>query len=205
MRRPRHLSPEERALWDHVTRNDARLQPERKAEAPSEAAMPPVVPPVVPAVGPATPLPRPVPRFVIGEKADHRRSDDLVPGLAEGMARMPLRMDARAFGRMAKGKLVPEGRIDLHGLTLAEAHPALREFILASHAAGRRLVLVITGKGKMRDELAPMPAREGVLRHQVPQWLMMAPLRPLILQIAPAHVRHGGAGAYYVYLRRQRT
>ena len=201
MRRPRHLSPEERALWDHVTRNDARQQPERKAEVPSEAPTPPVVPPE----GRLPALPPPLPRFAIGEKADHRRSDDLLPGLTEGMARMPLRMDARAFGRMAKGKLVPEGRIDLHGLTLAEAHPALKEFILASHAAGRRLVLVITGKGKMRDELAPMPVREGVLRHQVPQWLMMAPLRPLILQIAPAHVRHGGAGAYYVYLRRQRT
>jgi DNA-nicking Smr family endonuclease len=200
MRRPRHLSPEERALWDHVTRNDVRIQPERRAEAG------PAVLPALPAPAVVPPLqPLPLARFTIGEKADHRRSDDLLPGLAEDMARMPLRMDARAFGRMAKGKLVPEGRIDLHGLTLAEAHPALRDFILASHAAGRRLVLVITGKGKMRDELAPMPVREGVLRHQVPQWLMMAPLRPLILQIAPAHVRHGGAGAYYVYLRRQRT
>ena len=200
MRRPRHLSPEERALWDHVTRNDVRIQPERGAKA--EPAVLPALP--APAVVPPQ-QPLPLPRFTIGEKADHRRSDDLLPGLAEDMARMPLRMDARAFGRMAKGKLVPDGRIDLHGLTLAEAHPALLEFILASHAAGRRLVLVITGKGKMRDELAPMPVREGVLRHQVPQWLMMAPLRPLILQIAPAHVRHGGAGAYYVYLRRQRT
>ena len=200
MRRPRHLSPEERALWDHVTRNDDPLHPARKgvAEAPGVPAA--VLPP---AVSPAGPVP--LPRFTVGERADHRRSDDLLPGLAEDMARMPVRMDSRAFGRMAKGKLQPEGRIDLHGMTLAGAHPALRDFILTSHAAGRRLVLVITGKGRLRDDLAPMPAREGVLRHQVPQWLMMAPLRPLILQIAPAHRRHGGAGAYYVYLRRQRT
>jgi DNA-nicking Smr family endonuclease len=201
MRRPRHLSPEERALWDHVTRNDLPLKPVRKAAAPADAPLP-----AAPSsTGGVPALPAPLPRFVIGERADHRRSDDLLPGLAEDMARMPLRMDARAFGRMAKGKLTPEARIDLHGLTLAEAHPALREFILASHAAGRRLVLVITGKGKLRDELAPMPAREGVLRHQVPQWLAMAPLGPMVLQIAPAHLRHGGTGAYYVYLRRQRT
>ncbi|HSG57221.1 MAG TPA: Smr/MutS family protein, partial [Paracoccaceae bacterium] len=77
-------------------------------------------------------------------------------------------------------------------------------FILSSHARGMRLVLVITGKGKVKDYEAPMPARHGVLRHQVPQWLNLAPLRPLVLQIAPAHIRHGGQGAYYVYLRRGR-
>jgi DNA-nicking Smr family endonuclease len=199
MRRPRHLSPEERALWDHVTRNDSRLHVERRAEA--EDVLPaPLARPVELSVPPA-----PLPRFSVGEKADHRRSDDLLPGLAEDMARMPVKMDAKAFGRMAKGKLVPEGRIDLHGMTLAEAHPALRDFILMSHAAGRRLVLVITGKGKVRDDVAPMPVRQGVLRHQVPQWLMMAPLRGLVLQVSPAHQKHGGAGAYYVYLRRQRT
>jgi DNA-nicking Smr family endonuclease len=201
MRRPRHLSPEERALWDHVTRNDDPLLPSRRPDAPEPPGPGPLLPLAPPAAAPSAPLPR----FMIGQSADHRRSDDLLPGLAEDMARMPVRMDQKAFGRMAKGKLVPEGRIDLHGMTLAQAHPALREFILSSHAAGRRLVLVITGKGRLRDDLAPMPAREGVLRHQVPQWLMMAPLRPLILQIAPAHQRHGGAGAYYVYLRRHRT
>jgi DNA-nicking Smr family endonuclease len=113
-------------------------------------------------------------------------------------------MDAKSFGKMKKGKLHPEARIDLHGMTLDEAHPALLGFILQSQAMGRRLVLVITGKGKLRDELAPMPVRQGVLRHQVPHWLNMTPLRPLILQITPAHISHGGSGAYYVYLKRGR-
>jgi DNA-nicking Smr family endonuclease len=27
-------------------------------------------------------------------------------------------------------------------------------------------------------------------------------LGPAVLQIAPAHLKHGGEGAYYVYLRR---
>jgi DNA-nicking Smr family endonuclease len=43
-----------------------------------------------------------------------------------------------------------------------------------------------------------------VLRHQVPHWLNSMPLKPHVLQIAEAHVKHGGAGAYYVYLRRGR-
>jgi DNA-nicking Smr family endonuclease len=198
MRRPRHLSAEERALWDQVTRRDKRLTAPRPAP---DLIPPPQVPAVAPLVVPSVAPLRP---FALGEKVDHRRSNDLLPGLAEDMGRAPVRMDAKAFGKMKKGKLHPEGRIDLHGMTLDEAHPALTGFILSSHAMGRRLVLVITGKGKIKDDLAPMPVRHGILRHQVPAWLNMAPLRNLVLQITPAHISHGGSGAYYVYLRRLR-
>ncbi len=57
-------------------------------------------------------------------------------------------MDRKSFGKLKRGKLPPEARIDLHGMTLDQAHPALTRFILDSHAKQRRLVLVITGKGK---------------------------------------------------------
>jgi DNA-nicking Smr family endonuclease len=76
--------------------------------------------------------------------------------------------------------------------------------MLRAHGQGRRLVLVVTGKGKHRDDGGPIPVRQGVLRHNVPHWLRMAPLGPLVLQITEAHLRHGGGGAYYVYLKRQR-
>jgi DNA-nicking Smr family endonuclease len=193
MRRPRHLSPEERALWEHVTRQAEPLH--RRRDPVPEPAAPLPAPP---------PPPAPVPRFRVGERVDHRRDHDLLPSLAEDMGRAPVRMDAKTHGRMKKGRLIPESRIDLHGMTVAEAHPALLAFILTAHAQGKRLVLVITGKGRVRDDLAPMPVRQGVLRHQVPQWLGLPPLSALILQIAPAHVTHGGGGAYYVYLRRPR-
>ena len=65
-------------------------------------------------------------------------------------------------------------------------------------------MLVVTGKGKDRDTGGPIPVRHGVLRHNVPQWLRMPPLASLVLQITEAHLKHGGGGAYYVYLRRQR-
>jgi DNA-nicking Smr family endonuclease len=114
-------------------------------------------------------------------------------------------MDAKAFGKMTRGKLLPEARMDLHGMTLAEAHPELIRFILGAHSAGLRLVLVITSKGKPKPDHGPIPQRAGVLRHQVPQWLRLPPLGPaVVLQVAEAHQRHGGAGAYYVYLRRSR-
>jgi len=105
---------------------------------------------------------------------------------------------------MRKGKLLPEARLDLHGMTLAEAHPELIRFVLNAHSAGMRLVLVITGKGKDRDRGGPIPTRFGALRHQVPHWLALPPLGPVVLQTAEAHLRHGGSGAFYVYLKRIR-
>jgi DNA-nicking Smr family endonuclease len=89
-------------------------------------------------------------------------------------------------------------------MTLDQAHPALTRFIIESHTRGFRLVLVITGKGSREDPYDPMPQRRGVLKTQTPMWLRMAPLAPLILQVSEAHRRHGGAGAYYVYLKRIR-
>lgn len=192
----RRLSPEDHALWDRVKASAQPLHPVQAIPAPpAREPTPPTSSPPAPAA------PAPVPRFRIGQAADHRRSDDLLPGLAESLGRSPLRMDAGTFGRLRRGKLRPEARIDLHGMTLAEAHPALISFILASRAAGRRLVLVITGKGRESDDLAPMPVRAGRLRHEVPRWLALPPLAPHVLQVSFAHRRHGGEGALYVYLR----
>ena len=92
-------------------------------------------------------------------------------------------MDRNAFDKMIKGKLQPEARIDLHGMTLAEAHPELIRFVLNAHDQGKRLVLVITGKGKRGEDFGPIPQRMGALRHQVPQWLALPPLGSAILQV----------------------
>ena len=100
--------------------------------------------------------------------------------------------------RLKRGRHPIEARLDLHGMTQAEAHHALAAFIHASSEAGLRCVLVITGRG-----LGPMGP--GVLRSVVPRWLEEAGLRQKILAMAPAQPRDGGAGAFYLLLRRQRT
>ena len=147
-----------------------------------------------------------MPHFRLGAAATPANAaHDLVMPIGNHLRTLPLRMDRKRFGQLKKGRLSPEARIDLHGMTLAQAHPALLRFILASVASEHRLVLVITGKGKNRDEMGPIPERHGVLRHQVPHWLNSMPLKPHVLQIAEAHVKHGGAGAYYVYLKRARA
>ncbi len=193
-RRPRGLSPEDSALWDQVAHSARPLHPKRKAVKvqPEPKKMP---------------EPRAMyepPAFRLGEKAVPRTAGHVLkPGLSESLAGQPVRMDRKAFGRMLRGKLKPEGKIDLHGMTLAEAHPRLTAFVLRSHAEGKRLVLVVTGKGRDRDDGGPIPSPRGALKHQVPVWLAMAPVSPFVLQVTEAHRSHGGAGAYYVYLRRQ--
>lgn len=129
---------------------------------------------------------------------------DLAMSVSEQVAGRKISMDRKAYARLMRGKLRPEGKIDLHGMTLERAHPVLTRFILSAQGQGKRLVLVVTGKGKQRDDGGPIPVRIGVLRHQVPQWLNNPPLSLAILQVTQAHVRHGGGGAYYVYLKKAR-
>lgn len=193
----RKLAPEEIELWQRVADKTDRLSKQEtfdpEAFAPQSDA--PRIEPKAPVVLDGKHPPKPAPR---------KATFDLTPSLPDRLKAAPVQMDCKTFGKMTRGKLKPEGRLDLHGMTLDRAHGALTRFILSSHGSGRRLVLVITGKGKNRDEGGPIPVRFGVLRHQVPQWLTAVPLSSVVMQVTPAHISHGGGGAYYVYLRRKR-
>ena len=196
-RRRRDLRPEERELWARIERTAQPMHPKRKP-----AATPTPVPKAPEVETPRPPLD--LNGFSIGGKAPGKPSlRSRAPTLSEELAGRPVNMDAKAHRKMTRGKMEVEGRIDLHGLTLSEAHPRLMSFVFSSHAAGKRLVLVITGKGRDRDGGGPIPERRGLLRHQVPQWLSGGALGPIVMQVTQAHQRHGGSGAFYVYLRRK--
>lgn len=192
----RKLTSDEIELWRKVTKQAERLHPE----------MPQTVHP--------TTLPKPTPKklpkprieaFELGQTRQGKPSgNSLKPSITETLRAAPVQMDTKAFGRMKRGKLKPEGKLDLHGMRIETAHPALVRFVLRAQAQGKRLVLVITGKGKDRDEPGPIPTPRGVLRNQVPHWLSIPPLAQAVMQVTPAHISHGGDGAYYVYLRRTR-
>ncbi|WP_425044899.1 Smr/MutS family protein [Primorskyibacter sp. S87] len=192
----RRLTPDEVELWHKVVEQAERLHPERRT-AGSQSPLPK-----------PKPTKHPVPRldkFSVGESVQSKPvKHHLKPTLSESLNSSPVQMDRKSFQRMKRGKLSPEGKLDLHGMRLNSAHPTLIRFILSAQASGKRLVLVITGKGKSKPDDGPIPAPRGVLRHQVPQWLAMPPLAQAVLQVSPAHVSHGGDGAFYVYLRRTR-
>ena len=99
--------------------------------------------------------------------------------------------------QLARGKAEIGGRIDLHGMTQAEAHDALLLFLRRAQLEGAKFVLIITGKGGPGGD-------RGVLRRQVPLWLALPAFRACVLGFDVAHVGHGGEGALYVRLRRAR-
>ena len=194
---PRKLRPDEAQLWDQVARTTDRLFPNAPASVAQLTTKPSAKP--EPAHN------APVPAFEIGTHAKPGAElHQTTQRMRDRLNAAPVSMDARAHRKLTRGKIKPEGRIDLHGMTQAQAHPALIGFVMSSHASGRRMVLVITGKGSPDEAPWPIPRRRGVLRQLVPQWLTTGPAAQAVMQVVPAHIRHGGDGAYYVYLRKKR-
>ncbi len=93
--------------------------------------------------------------------------------------------------RLRRGRAEPAATLDLHGLRETEACRALERFLDRAQGQDKRLVLVITGKG-------------GVLQKNLPRWLAENAFRKIVVGISQAHIRHGGAGAFYVALRREK-
>ena len=97
--------------------------------------------------------------------------------------------------KLARGRLPVEAKVDLHGLTQADAHGFLLSFLHAAHGRGLRYVLVVTGKGASFGS-------DGVLRRAVPAWLAAPAFRSIVAGFDEAARNHGGSGALYVRLRR---
>lgn len=174
MTRRRGLSPEDAALWAEVARRVRPLPGRRPPDPPQPAAIA-VTPPPPPGAPPAAPRPSAPP-----------------PAIAVGV--QPAGLDARRWRGLQRGTLRPERRLDLHGMTAARAHEAVRGFLLAAQAEGLRVVCIVTGKGSTPEG--------GVLRRELPHWLNAPELRGLIL--GAAHPHRGNAGAVHLLLRRAR-
>ena len=103
--------------------------------------------------------------------------------------------DRSAEKRVRRGDIDIGATIDLHGHTQDVALTALARFLHRAHKRGDRAVIVVTGAGR---------GGEGVLKRMLPTWLASKDIRPLVSGYAPAHRSHGGAGAFYVFLKRRR-
>ncbi|NND40766.1 MAG: DNA mismatch repair protein MutS [Silicimonas sp.] len=134
--------------------------------------------------------------FQLGSKPQ-----DTSPSTPESIVPAP-NIDRGVYKKLRRGKTKLEARIDLHGMSADRAYDVLCRFLFRAHGSGKRMVLVITGKGRQLRDMGPIPARSGVLRQSLPSWVVKAPLKEIVQDIVEANPRHGGSGAFYVYLRR---
>lgn len=107
-----------------------------------------------------------------------------------------MQMDASTARKFKRGLMPIDGVLDLHGKTQEEAYERLKTFIATSVRSHRRMLVIVTGKGR---------ETVGVLKQRVPEWLKEEELRGHILATSPAQQKDGGTGALYVLLRRQRN
>ncbi len=126
-----------------------------------------------------------------------------LPSPFRGGASSANTLDASWDKRIAKGALIPDFTIDLHGETLSSAHAKLNRSLSAAIRQQVRVILLITGKPAQENPRLP-PTSRGVIRASVQDWLAASPHSGQITAIRGAHPRHGGAGALYLVLKRAR-
>ena len=205
------LNEEDSSLWKHVSRDVKKLDSNRftgfedlgqkktdpKATASSSGKKPGRKKAVSLKPPPQEPLstPRDENRYFRTSVTPSVRQT--VPGL-----------DRNTSEKLRKGRMMIEGRVDLHGMNRREAHSRLKSFLGSAHRQGKRCVLVITCKGSTTDKTDDAPfmggGRKGILKEEVPKWLAEPDLRRLVLDYRTAQIKHGGSGALYVLLKRTR-
>jgi DNA-nicking Smr family endonuclease len=156
-RNRQRLGAADHAIWEEVKKSIEPLPGRREISQ--------RVQPV--AVRPAAAAAPPKPRAKIATAVRHP------PPLAA--------LDRRARQRLARGLIAADDRLDLHGFSLDRARTRLLVFLESAQARGARVVLVITGKGERPLSDRPMPGERGLLRRQVPLWLALPALRPLVV------------------------
>lgn len=190
LRGGRRLTPEEEELWRRVADTIEPLEPRRKIEplappAPITESLPPpppkrikgrIPPPLPPPAPPATPA-RPLDRH----------------GLDGGWDK-----------RLSKGQVIPDFTLDLHGANLEGAYQRLDHGLALALAQGARVVLLITGRARPAPGPMDRGSQRGVIRAKFLDWLVHGAHASRIAAVRAAHPRHGGAGAVYIILKREK-
>jgi DNA-nicking Smr family endonuclease len=173
-RQPRPLTDQDRAEWSSYVRHVTAFSGRDIPIAPAAAAPVPVL---------AKPSQSPFPAA-----KRTQRQGQLVTG------EPPAGLDKSSWNRFRTGKLPAARTLDLHGRTAQSAFHILEHFLLAAHAEELRCVEIITGRGSGEHG--------GVIRRELPHWLNLPSLRPLVLAAANPHARN--TGSTRILLRRKR-
>ncbi|MEO1241509.1 MAG: Smr/MutS family protein [Pseudomonadota bacterium] len=181
----RGLTPEEQALWRRAVRDVQRMRRQAEDTLPDSDKT----------------------GLRSSEKlSPEKRAGDVLPRKTTTRPRaVPdpfVAGDPRADRKVARGRMPIEAVLDLHGHTQATARKTLLAFLINARLSDKRCVLVITGKGVGAARASGGQALGGgVLRARLSDWLKEEPFRELVVRASPAHRKHGGGGAFYVFLR----
>jgi len=172
--RSRPLTEQDRAAWANYIRNVAAFAGRDIPQpSPLNAASP--APPAAP------------PHQFPPKRVKHDR-----PTLVTG--EHPPGLDNSTWNRFSSGKVPAARTLDLHGKTTHAAFHAFERFLLTAHAEQLRCVEIITGRGSGEHG--------GVIRRELPHWLNLPAIRPLVL--AASHPHPLNPGSTRVLLRRLR-
>jgi|TARA_R110002096_G_scaffold436105_1_gene668037 DNA-nicking Smr family endonuclease len=178
------LSQEDRRLWQLYTRNIKPTSFERGPAEERSQAQP----------------------FKINALKEATRTKFTQPSVSNFDS---LKNNDSNWGKKLKaGKVRPDGKIDLHGMTCVEAHEKLYHYLERAQRNQKRVVLVVTGKGGPKKtgyadfRYTDFENSRGVLRREVPLWLSSGAMRHMIVSFQDARQSDGGTGALYVVLKR---
>ena len=98
--------------------------------------------------------------------------------------------------------------IDLHGYTLDQANKTIEKFIYNSFSEKINKLIVVTGKGlHSQNEKDPYVSQDlSILKYSVPEFISTNKnLMNLIHEIRDAKIKDGGSGAFYIFLKKNKS
>ena len=107
-----------------------------------------------------------------------------------------------------KNKNLKERSIDLHGYSLDEANKTIEGFINKAFSENVNKLVVVTGKGlHSENEKDPYVSKDlSILKYSVPEFIINnSNLMSMIIEVTEAKVEDGGSGAFYIFLKKNKT
>ena len=107
-----------------------------------------------------------------------------------------------------KNKNLKIRSIDLHGYTLDEANKTIENFINEAFSENINKLIIVTGKGlHSENEKDPYVSKDlGILKYSVPEFINNnASLMKMINEITDAKIEDGGGGAFYIFLKKNKS
>ena len=124
-------------------------------------------------------------QFSLNTKSDNKKKE-IKTGLKQKY--VPI----SSYKLFKKGKLKPDGIIDLHGYNLKTGKIKLESYIFNSFENNIRNIIIITGKGFNSM---------GSLKKEVPMWLEDQNIKKFLISFEVAPSFFGGSGALLVRIK----